>query len=93
MRKIEPSTAFRKDYKREMKGPHRATLERDLPEILRALAADQALPPRLRDHPLSGNWSGYRDLHVKPDLLLIYAKPDETTLSLVRLGSHSALFG
>jgi len=44
---------------------------------------------------LSGDWSGYRECHIKPDLLLllIYRKPDANTLRLARLGSHSELFG
>jgi mRNA interferase YafQ len=56
-----------------------------------ALAADAPLAERDRDHPLSGDWAGFRDCHIKPDLVLIYAKPDADTLRLVRLGSHSAL--
>jgi mRNA interferase YafQ len=52
---------------------------------------DQALAERFRDHPLSGEWAGFRDCHVKPDLVLIYEKPDDETLRLVRLGSHSEL--
>ncbi|OZA58728.1 MAG: YafQ family addiction module toxin, partial [Sphingomonadales bacterium 39-62-4] len=40
-----------------------------------------------------GDWAGYRDCHVKPDLVLIYAKPDDATLRLARLGSHSEVFG
>jgi mRNA interferase YafQ len=31
--------------------------------------------------------------HLRPDLLLIYRKPDAEVLQLVRLGSHSELFG
>ena len=42
---------------------------------------------------MTGDWSGYRDCHLKPDLVLIYGKPDADTLDLVRLGSHSELFG
>jgi len=64
-----------------------------LSAILKALLDDQPLPENNRDHPLSGNWSGYRECHVKPDLLLIYRKPDTTLLRLARLGSHSELFG
>jgi mRNA interferase YafQ len=33
----------------------------------------------------------YRDCHVKPDLVLIYKKPEDDTLLLVRLGSHAEL--
>jgi mRNA interferase YafQ len=38
-------------------------------------------------------WNGYRECHVKPDLLLIYRKEGEDILRLARLGSHSGLFG
>jgi mRNA interferase YafQ len=50
---------------------------------------DEALAERFRDHPLSGEWAGFRD--CQPDLVLIYEKPDDETLRLVRLGSHSEL--
>jgi len=40
---------------------------------------------------LTGNWKDHRDCHVKPDLVLIYQKPDADTLRLVRFGSHSEL--
>jgi mRNA interferase YafQ len=92
MRTIDRSTAFKRDYKREAKGKHRTTLDTDLMPVLVALATDQPLEPRHRDHDLSGNWSGYRECHVKPDLLLIYRRLDENTLRLARLGSHSELF-
>ena len=85
MRSIDRSSAFKRDYKREARGPHRATLDSDLVPVLVALAHDQPLAPR-RDPDLSGEWAGYRDCHVKPDLLLIYRKPDADTLRLARLG-------
>ena len=50
------------------------------------------LQDKHRDHGLSGKWKGYRDCHIKPDLVLIYKK-SATVLSLVRLGSHAELFG
>ncbi|WP_374498700.1 type II toxin-antitoxin system YafQ family toxin [Zoogloea sp.] len=91
MRKIDPTGQFRRDYKREAKGQHRATLDADLVPVLEALARDQPLEPRHRDHALTGEWKDHRDCHVKPDLVLIYRKPDDATLQLVRLGSHSEL--
>lgn len=60
--------------------------------VIAALAADEPLPPRHVDHPLSGKWAGYRDCHIRPDLVLIYAK-SPGLLRLARLGSHSELFG
>jgi mRNA interferase YafQ len=93
MRTIERSSAFKRDYKREAKGKHRATLDADLVLVLDMLANDQPLEAHHRDHDLSGRWAGYRERHVKPDLLLIYHKSDSDTLRLARLGSHSELFG
>lgn len=93
MRTIERSSAFKRDYKREAKDQHRATLDSDLIAVLSVLANDQSLEPKHRDHDLSGDWSGYRECHILPDLLLIYRKTDAMTLRLARLGSHSELFG
>ncbi len=91
MRTIERTTVFKRDFKREMKGRHRSTLEAALTNLLRVLANDAPLVEKYRDHSLSGEWSGFRDCHVKPDLVLIYEKLDADTLRLVRLGSHSEL--
>ncbi|MCG5495515.1 MULTISPECIES: type II toxin-antitoxin system YafQ family toxin [Ectothiorhodospira] len=93
MRTIDRSSAFKRDYKREAKGRHRTMLDDELKPVLIALATDQALDVRYRDHDLSGDWAGYRECHIKPDLLLIYRKSDPNTLRLARLGSHSKLFG
>jgi mRNA interferase YafQ len=91
MRAIEPTSQFRRDYKREKKGEHRFSLDEDLPSVLDALATDQALEPRHCDHALTGEWKDHRDCHIRPDLVLIYQKPNDNTLRLVRLGSHSEL--
>jgi len=93
MREIRRSTAFRRDYKRERAGRHRRQLDALLAEVVSRLAGDVPLPAANRDHPIVGDWHGYRDCHLKPDLLLIYRKPDPATLDLARLGSHSELFG
>lgn len=91
MRTIEWTSQFKRDYKREGKGQHRATLDVDLFPVMDTLANDQLLEPRYRDHALTGEWKDYRDCHIKPDLVLIYQKPDDDTMRLVRLGSHSEL--
>jgi mRNA interferase YafQ len=91
VRTIEWTGQFKRDYKREYKGPHRATLDDDLFPIVDCLANDQPLEPCYRDHPLTGDWKDHRDCHIKPDLVLIYQKPDEGSMRLVRLGSHSEL--
>ena len=93
MRMIERTTSFKKDYQRESKGIHRATLDDLLETVLYVLANDQPLDVRYRDHDLSNNWARYRECHIKPDLLLIYRQHDDDILKLARLGSHSELFG
>ena len=91
MRTIDPTTRFKRDYKREMKGQYRATLPSDLASVFELLAADKPLSARFRDHALSGNWAQFQDCHIRPDLVLIYQKTDDGRLVLVRLGSHSEL--
>jgi mRNA interferase YafQ len=90
MRAIETTNSFDRDLRRE----HRT--DRKVGEVLAPivdqLAADEPLPRNKQDHALTGNWKGFRECHLKPDLLLIYRKAPET-LQLVRMGSHSELFG
>ncbi|WP_454862568.1 type II toxin-antitoxin system YafQ family toxin [Paraburkholderia fungorum] len=91
MRTIERTNQFKRDYKRIAAGPHRATLDGLLTTVLTMLLEDTSLPAAFRDHALTGEWRDHRDCHLKPDLVLIYRKPDGSTLQLVRLGSHSEL--
>nr|VFK53603.1 MAG: addiction module toxin component, YafQ family/addiction module toxin, RelE/StbE family [Candidatus Kentron sp. TUN]VFK54304.1 MAG: addiction module toxin component, YafQ family/addiction module toxin, RelE/StbE family [Candidatus Kentron sp. TUN]VFK55148.1 MAG: addiction module toxin component, YafQ family/addiction module toxin, RelE/StbE family [Candidatus Kentron sp. TUN] len=60
-------------------------------ETVNLLVVDVPLPQKNFDHGLIGDWSDHRDCHIRPDLLLIYRKPDNNYLDLVRLGSHSKL--
>jgi len=91
MRKIRYTSRFKRDYKREKSGRHGKILDAALTKILNLLAADMHLPRVNVDHPLLGEWPDHRDCHIKPDLILIYRKPDDDHLDLVRLGSHSEL--
>ena len=94
MRTIERSSAFKRDYKRVKATPrHGKDVDTLVSAVVALLLVDQALPEGNRDHALFGDWAGYRECHIKPDLLLIYRKPDADTLRLARLGSHSELFG
>lgn len=80
-------------YKRDCKAAAKSGLDLEKLElVVRLLAGDVALPPRNRDHALTGNWRGYRECHIGPDWLLVYSK-DEGSLKLVlvRTGSHSKL--
>ena len=91
MRTIERTHRFKRDYKRVSRGRHGADLDERLAAIVEALATDAPLESRHHDHALSGPWADFRDCHVRPDLVLIYQKPDAGTLRLVRIGSHAEL--
>ena len=91
MRIIKQSGRFKRDLKRESKGQYRKILQSEFVAIVANLANDANLAPSLRDHALTGDWKDHRDCHIRPDLVLIYRKPDDDTLDLVRLGSHSEL--
>ena len=91
MREIRYTGRFKRDYKREKSGRYGKTVDSSIIEVVNLLAADEPLPRRNFDHPLSGDWTDHRDCHIKPDLILIYRKPDDDHLDLVRLGSHSEI--
>ena len=92
MRTIERTVRFKRDYRREVRNlQHGTPLDAIFIPVLRALATDEPLPARHRDHALTGDWKDHRDCHLRPDLVLIYRKPDADILQLVRLGSHAAL--
>lgn len=90
MRTIKYTAQFKRDYKREKRTQHK-DLDKKLMLTIESLATDAQLPESLRDHCLSGSWKDHRDCHIRPNLVLIYRKPDVDTLELVRLGSHSEL--
>lgn len=91
MRTIKRTAKFKRDYKREKRRKHGINLDDILLKAVKYLVADIILPVHMRDHALIGNWKDCRDCHIKPDLVLIYRKPDADTLELIRLGSHSEL--
>jgi mRNA interferase YafQ len=92
MRTIEWTKTFKRDYKKALTNPRHRDLSQLLEQVATELANDVILAIKYRDHVLSGNYSNHRECHLKPDLLLIYKKPDDSTLRFVRLGSHSELF-
>ena len=60
-------------------------------EVLNCLTNDLPIPKKYKDHALTGNYKGFRDCHIKPDLVLIY-RVQSDIVDLVRLGSHSEVF-
>ncbi|MGO9464452.1 MAG: type II toxin-antitoxin system YafQ family toxin [Isosphaeraceae bacterium] len=84
---VDVATQFGRDMKRlEKRGKDMDKLH----AIVEALRTRQPLPPKNRDHALSGKWNGFRDCHVEPDWVLIYELSPHR-LGLARTGSHSDL--
>ncbi len=92
MRTIESATTFRKELKKLKARPDQHNLGELLEAVLASLVVDKPLPIKNRDHPLTGPYKGFRDCHIKPDIVLIYSKPNKTTLWLARIGTHSEVF-
>ena len=71
-------------------GKNMALLENVIDDLL----AEKVLDKKYLDHPLGGNYSGFRECHVQPDWLLIYeVRRQVLVLMLYRTGTHAELFG
>ena len=84
------STRFKKDVLLAMK---RGKDMGKLATVVELLCTGDPLPERYRDHPLSGQYAGFRDCHIEPDWVLLYRiEKNQLQLILVRMGTHSDLF-
>ena len=62
--------------------------------VLDLLASGEPMPPKYKDHQLTGNLHDFRECHIEPDWLLMYQILDnELILSATATGSHADLFG
>lgn len=88
--RVRPTAKFQKDLKRLQRRGYDLSL---LTEVIKKLAEGETLPPKNRDHNLSGDYAGCRECHIAPDWLLIYElSNEELFLYLTRTGTHSDLF-
>lgn len=86
-RELILATAFKRDARKH----YLELVSTAWSEVLYCLVHDINLPEKYKDHALTGEWKGFRDCHIRPDLVLIYSKYDNI-LQLNRLGTHSELF-
>lgn len=89
MLNLNASTAYKKDLKLCKKRGYNLSL---LNAVINTLLIPAPLPPKNRDHQLSGNFSEKRECHILSDWLLIY-QITENELYLVRTGTYADLFG
>ena len=89
MKKLQPTTQYKKDLKRYRNNPKKLA---DLKEVLKMLQNEQPIPTDYLPHPLSGQYKGCLECHINGDFLLIWYDKNRDVIELVRLGSHSELF-
>ncbi|EDY2030015.1 type II toxin-antitoxin system YafQ family toxin [Salmonella enterica] len=89
MKTILFSRAFRRDLKRLVRCDK--TVGQLLAPVLECLETGSQLDAKWLDHGLGIGWPDHRDLHLKPDLLLVYTHPCKDTVKLVRIGNHANL--
>lgn len=92
LKSVFRTTQFKKDFKVLLKKHYSPD---KLKQAIDALMAQnkQLLSTKYRDHPLTGNWKGYREIHIEGDWLVIYRmEKQELQLVLTRTGSHDDLF-
>ena len=86
---------FRRSYLKFVRsGKLKPRAQAELLRVVEMLRTNKSLPVRNRDHALKGEWLGYRECHIKGDMLLVYErKEDVLVLVLIDIGTHSELFG
>jgi mRNA interferase YafQ len=88
MRTPSYSTQFKRDIKQSQK---RGKDMEKLKTLMGLLISAAQLPATYLDHPLKGNFIGFRDAHIEPDWLLIY-KITGDAVRFERTGRHTDLF-
>jgi len=89
MLEVKQTAQFKRDLKLCAKLHYDLDLITAVVDILRIPAP---LPPKNKDHPLSGNWVNHQECHIQGNWLLIY-RIDGNELMLYRTGTHADLFG
>jgi len=88
--KIKTTNKFEKDFIKCIKRNYNPEA---LSEVIQQLEESGKLHRRFKPHPLSGNFKGFWECHVKPDWLLVWRQNDDTkVIELTRTGTHSDLF-
>ena len=87
---VQMSTRYRRDAERlERQGKKIKKLD----DAVKLLRTGEPMPPQYRDHPLKGEWFGFRECHIEDDWILIYRiDKGELLLYLTRTGTHDDLF-
>jgi mRNA interferase YafQ len=64
-----------------------------LNRLIKLLIDGRTIPPRYKNHKLSGKYKNLSECHISPDWILIYIRNTSSNLiTLIRTGTHSDLY-
>lgn len=87
-KKLHPTSQFKRDFKRIMRFPQKVAAFEDIANLL---INDLPIPKEHKPHLLKGQYKGCMECHIEDNFLLIWI--DGEIIDLLRIGSHSELFG
>jgi mRNA interferase YafQ len=90
MKEIKSGRQFRKDVKRYINQTKKIKKLYTLIEILRS---GEPIPKEYKPHSLIGDYAGHMECHIESDFLLVWIDETTNVVKLIRLGSHSEIFG
>lgn len=94
MYRIVRTKTFERSYRKLKQSGIREQVINEVRSVIDILASGKSLSPKHRDHKLTGYFEGYRECHVRPNLLLVYQiDHGSLILILVDIGSHPYVFG
>ena len=86
---IKRTSQFKKDFKKYCNDKAKLIA---LKTVLTQLKENGTVDKEYLPHPLKGNYKGTLECHIGNDFLLIWIDENNSTIKLVRLGTHSELF-
>ncbi len=91
---IQPSKDYERSYMKLLRSGAKKKVLDDVALVIDILVHGEALDVKYRDHKLQGDYAGYRECHIRADLLLVYQVRERSlVLVLLDIGSHTYLFG
>lgn len=90
---IQPTKNYERSYLKLLKSGTKKKVLDEIALVVNILACNETLDAKYRDHKLQGDYAGYRECHIRADLLLIYQIRERSlVLVLMDIGTHSYLF-
>lgn len=90
MKELRFSTQYKKDAKRFRNQPKK--MEKVV-ALLQMLRDEIPIPEVYKPHLLTGNYAGCMECHIEGDFLLVWIDETDNLIGVLRLGSHSEIFG